>query len=151
MKQLSILLVVSSLLLAACGGTPIPDIEATVQAAIAATQAAQSTATVTPIPPTSTPTATPQPTNTSAPTVTPQPTRTPTPKPPTATPTVEPIIPEGWLMYEILSGGVIITYPPTWEVVTENPNSAELQNMQDENEFLFIAKVSADLNSEFDE
>jgi hypothetical protein len=40
MKHLFILLTLTSLLLAACGGTPTPDIEATVQAAIAATQAA---------------------------------------------------------------------------------------------------------------
>jgi hypothetical protein len=40
MKHLFILLTLTSLLLAACGGTPTPDIGATVQAAIAATQAA---------------------------------------------------------------------------------------------------------------
>jgi len=40
MKHLLILLTLASLLLAACGGTPTPNIEATVQAAIAATQAA---------------------------------------------------------------------------------------------------------------
>jgi len=40
MKHLFILLTLASLLLAACGGSPTPDIEATVQAAIAATQAA---------------------------------------------------------------------------------------------------------------
>jgi hypothetical protein len=40
MKHLFILTTLMSLLLAACGGTPAPDIEATVQAAIGATQAA---------------------------------------------------------------------------------------------------------------
>jgi hypothetical protein len=43
MKRLFFLLTLTSLLLAACGGTPTPDIEATVQAAVAATQAAQPT------------------------------------------------------------------------------------------------------------
>jgi len=38
MKRLFILLTLTSLLLTACGGTPTPDLEATVQAAIAATQ-----------------------------------------------------------------------------------------------------------------
>ncbi|TEU19215.1 MAG: DUF4091 domain-containing protein [Anaerolineales bacterium] len=49
MKQLFILLMLTSLLLAACGG-PTPDIEATVQAAVAATQAAQPTDTPVPEP-----------------------------------------------------------------------------------------------------
>jgi hypothetical protein len=60
MKQLFFLLTLTSLLLAACGGTPTPDMEATVQAAIEATQAAQSTEvpakpTHTPVPPADTP------------------------------------------------------------------------------------------------
>lgn len=71
MKQLLNPLVLMSLLLVACGGTPTPDIEATVQPN-------------TPKPtntPTSTPTNTPEPTNTptSTPTNTPEPTNTPTP------------------------------------------------------------------------
>lgn len=73
MKQLSAVLILSSLLLAACGSTstPTPDLEATVQAALAATQTAQ---------PTNTPTPTlPPPTDTPTPTSTPQlPTPTPT-------------------------------------------------------------------------
>lgn len=56
LKHLSTFLVVSSLLLTACAGTPTPDLEATVQAAIAATQAALPTATQI-ITPTDTPTA----------------------------------------------------------------------------------------------
>jgi hypothetical protein len=66
MKQLFILLTLASLLLAACGGTPPPDIEATVQAAVAATQTAQ-------------PTEMPA-----------KPTHTPMPEPPTDTPVPEP-------------------------------------------------------------
>jgi len=50
MKHTLILLTLTSLLLAACGGTPTPDIEATVQAAVAATQAAQPTETAAPGP-----------------------------------------------------------------------------------------------------
>ena len=89
MKQLLILLTLTSLLLAACGGTPTPDVEATVQAAVAATQAAQPAEE----PPTPKPTDTPKPTTTPIPpTATPiPPTNTPipptnTPIPPTATP-----------------------------------------------------------------
>jgi hypothetical protein len=50
MKRFFFLLTLTSLLLAACGGTPTPDIEATVQAAIAAAQAAQSTGVLAPEP-----------------------------------------------------------------------------------------------------
>lgn len=82
MKQLLILLTLTSLLLAACGGTPTPDVEATVQAAVAATQTAQPTEE----PPTPKPTDTPKPTTTPIPpTATPIP-PTNTPIPPTATP-----------------------------------------------------------------
>ena len=63
------------LLLAACGGTPTPDIEATVQAAVAATQTAQSAAM-----PAVEPTNTPMP-----------PADTPMPEPPTNTPVPEPV------------------------------------------------------------
>ncbi len=82
MRQLLILLTLASLLLAACGGTPTPDVEATVQAAVAATQTAQPTEE----PPT------PKPTDTLVPTATPIPPTatpippTPTPIPPTPTP-----------------------------------------------------------------
>jgi ABC-type glycerol-3-phosphate transport system substrate-binding protein len=41
MKRALILLTLTSLLISACGGTATPDLEATVQAAIAATQATQ--------------------------------------------------------------------------------------------------------------
>ena len=75
MKQLLILLALTSLLLAACGGTPTPDVAATVEAAVVATQTAQ---------PTEEPPA-PKPTDTPAPTATPVP-PTDTPIPPTATP-----------------------------------------------------------------
>ena len=80
------ILLLAVLFLIACGGTPTPDVEATAQAALAATQTAQPTNTLvpptdTPIPPTATPTATatftPTPTNTS--TATPTPTPTPHP------------------------------------------------------------------------
>jgi len=102
-KQLLILLTLMSLLLAACNGTPTPDVEATVQAAVAATQTAQPTEeppmpkptdtpvpmatlippTATPIPPTDTPIL---PTATSVP-------PTDTPVPPTATPVPPPATP----------------------------------------------------------
>lgn len=107
-----IILTLCSLLLTACGGTPTPDIEATVQAAIAATQTAQPTKTPTPdieatvqaaiaatqtAQPTNTPTPTetptPAPTETLTPTETPKPPETPSPTDtpaPTATPTPEP-------------------------------------------------------------
>ncbi len=89
MKQLLILLTLTSLLLVACSGTPTPDVEATVQAAVAATQTAQPTEE----PPTPKPTGTPAPTATPIlPTATAiPPTNTPilptaTPIPPTDTP-----------------------------------------------------------------
>jgi hypothetical protein len=92
MKHLFSLLTLTSLLLAACGGTPAPDIEATVQAAIAATQtasahieatvqaavAATQTAQSTAMP-------TPKPTDTPVP-----PTDTPVPEAPTNTPVPKP-------------------------------------------------------------
>jgi beta-xylosidase len=67
-----------SFLLAACGGIPTPDTEATPQETVAAIQPTQ-------------PTDTPMPTDTPTPnpTVTPEPTDTPVPIPPTATPVVE--------------------------------------------------------------
>ncbi len=68
MKSLSLLLVLSGLLLTACGGMPTPDLEATAQAALP------------------TATSTPRPTETPAPTDTPKPSATPTPTS-TATPT----------------------------------------------------------------
>jgi hypothetical protein len=77
MRHLLVLLTLLGLCVTACGGTPTPDLEATVVAAIAATQAAQ-------------PTDTPTPTSTNTPTLTntPQPTDTPTPlDTPTSTPT----------------------------------------------------------------
>jgi beta-xylosidase len=61
-----------SFLLAACGGIPTPDTEATPQATLAAIQPTQ-----------------PADTSTPNPTVTPEPTDTPVPVPPTATPVVE--------------------------------------------------------------
>jgi len=73
-------------MVSACAGTPTPDVEATAQAALAATQASQPTAT--PVPPTNTPTPVPPPTDTPEPptaTSTPVP-PTDTPEPPTATP-----------------------------------------------------------------
>ena len=86
----------SCLVLAACSASPTPDLEATVQAAVAATQTAQPTNTFTPEPtntptpePTDTPTAVP--TDTPVPTSTAKPTDTPTPTAvPTSTYTVTP-------------------------------------------------------------
>jgi len=79
----------------ACASTPTPDVEATEQAALAATQAAQPTDT--PVPPTDTPvpsTNTPTPTDTPVPpTDTPTPTDTPVPPTDTPTPTDTPIPP----------------------------------------------------------
>ena len=90
MRQLLILLVLSGLLLTACGGKPTPNLEATAQAAAAATQAAQPTDTPTPKP-----TDTPPPTDTPLP-----PTDTPiaptdTPIPPTETPNPYAELPQG--------------------------------------------------------
>lgn len=94
LKPYFLVLLLLSLFVSACGGTPPPDTAATEQAALAATEAAAPTDT--PIPPTDTPeppTETPVPTNTpEPPTDTPTPTDTPepptdTPEPPTETPT----------------------------------------------------------------
>ena len=74
MKRFFFLLTLASLLLAACGGVSTPDIEATVQAAIAATQTAQTTQIPAPRP-SNTPMS---PTDTSMPE---QPTNTPIPEP----------------------------------------------------------------------
>ncbi len=92
----------SCMVLAACTASPTPELEATVQAAVAATQAAQPTNTLTPEPtdtltpepsdtPTPEPTDTPVPTRTARPTETPMPTDTPEPtatQKPTDTPTL---------------------------------------------------------------
>ncbi len=84
MKHLLVFLaVLTCMVLAACSATPTPDLEATVQAAVAATQAAQPTNTFTPEP---TDTPTPEPTDTSTPTPTDTPTPVPTDTPvPTST------------------------------------------------------------------
>jgi cold shock CspA family protein/CheY-like chemotaxis protein len=99
MRRLLPFLTTMSLMLVACTATPTPDLEATVQAAIAATQAVQlvETPSLTPTlisTPKHTPTATPEPTNTATPvpptakpTATPEPTDTATLIPPTAKPT----------------------------------------------------------------
>ena len=83
-RYFSVLVVLISVLLASCRSTPTPDLEATIQAGVAATQAAQPTNTLTPEPrdtptpePTDTPTA--EPTDTPAPTSTARPTETPMP------------------------------------------------------------------------
>lgn len=76
MKQFLILLILMGLVLTACAGRPTPNIEATVQAALAATQTARPTNT--PLPPANT-------SITPAATPTDTPTLTPTPIPPTAT------------------------------------------------------------------
>lgn len=94
MKQVLITLMLSGLLLSACGGRPTPDMDATVQAAVVATLTALPTLTPTPAP-TETPTPTPTQTGTPTPTLTPTPTHTGTPTPtetgtPTPTPTGTP-------------------------------------------------------------
>lgn len=70
MKGLLLFLILMSLLLAACGSTPTPDVKATVQVAIAATLTAQ---------PTDTPMLTPRATPTPIPTFPPRPIATPPP------------------------------------------------------------------------
>ena len=72
--------------------SPTPDLDATVEAKLAATVEAMPTPTSTPTPsPTPTSTPTPSPTPTSTPTPSPTPTSTPTPSPtPTSTPTPSP-------------------------------------------------------------
>jgi hypothetical protein len=67
MKRLLVIAAASSLLFSGCGSTPTPHLEATIQAAVAATQAAQPTNTFTAEP---TETLTPQPTDTPMPTTT---------------------------------------------------------------------------------
>lgn len=98
MKQTPIILIVCGLVLTACGSAPTPDIEATVQVAIAATLTALPTNTPTAdleatvgaaiagaiaatqaAQPTHTPTSTPEPTQTPAPTDSPTPTDMPSP------------------------------------------------------------------------
>ena len=98
MKQLFTLITLTSLLLAACGGAPTPDIETTAQATVAATEAAQPTEmpapkpthTPMPEPPTDTP-APPQPPPSPADTPVPTPTLALTPTP---VPTVPVLLPE---------------------------------------------------------
>lgn len=84
-----------NIIVSACSGTPTPDLQATVQAAVNATQAAQATATPEPQP-TASPTEVPSPTplsQTNTPEIIPTLTPTPTPIPSTPTlssPTIEP-------------------------------------------------------------
>ena len=92
MKQLSILLIMSAALLAACGGTPAPDTDATGQSSIAPTHAAQTGDTPAPTnspTPESTDTVQIADTPTSIPTGTPEPIETSTPESPTETPAQE--------------------------------------------------------------
>jgi LysM repeat protein len=85
MKSVLVIVMLSGLLVSACGRQPTPDLEATVQAAVAAALTAQvtptpmATATLTP---TTTPTETPTETPTAVPTETPTPAPTDTPAPP---------------------------------------------------------------------
>jgi len=122
MRQLLIILTLSSLLVTACGGTPTPDIAATVGAAIAATLTALPTNTPTPdlaatvgaaiaatkaAQPTNTPTSTPIPTATLTPTESPTPTDTPSPlETPgsTATYTPEPTVTPSQVIHVVQEG-----------------------------------------------
>jgi hypothetical protein len=95
-RTITLVILVSSLFWAGCAGPSQAEIDATVQAALAATQTAQPTAThtpspspsplptntltVTPLPPTATPTGTPTPAPTLTNTPTPEPTPTSTPQ-----------------------------------------------------------------------
>ena len=107
-KKISIpALLLLSLLLPACAGTPAAEVATPTKVAAEATEIVQPTATsvpptATPVPPTATPvpptdtpvpptdTPTPKPTDTPAPTDTPTPKPTDTPEPPTSTPTPAP-------------------------------------------------------------
>jgi hypothetical protein len=110
-------------IISACSSAPPPNVEATVQAAVAATQAAQPTNTPTPKP-----TVTPVPTNTPAPTDTPA--STSTPKPPTLTPT-----PSGPLM-EILSLNDYVDRAGYLHIV------GEVENLSDQQAFEFIKAIA---------
>jgi LysM repeat protein len=81
MKSVLVIVMLSGLLLSACGRQPTPDLEATIQAAVAAALTAQVTQTPTPTA-TQTPTTTPSDTPTPVPTDTPVPPPTDTPVPP---------------------------------------------------------------------
>lgn len=109
MKQVLVTLMLSGLLLSACGRAPTPDLEAIVQAAVVATLTAQPSNTPAPTPtetPTSAPANTPPPTEapksteTPIPTDTPAPTATQTPGPTATPPPVVHVVQSG----ETLSG-----------------------------------------------
>ena len=113
LKSYVTLLVVSLMGIAcALAGTPTPDVNATVEAALVQTQAAQ---------PTSTPT--PQPTATTPPTFTPVPTDTPTPLPATPEESEDMVVSEdenGWSRYELADAGLAISLPPEWTPLDMN-------------------------------
>jgi basic membrane protein A len=131
-KYIWSLLVVTALLLSACG-TSQEDLDATatqIAAEIFATQTAQAptaTPTFTPTPtPTDTPTLTPTPTPTDTPSPTPTPTPTPTPPPtdtPTPTPPVAIDIPEGWVLY--IAGDLALALPERWQAIDVTEEGVE--------------------------
>jgi hypothetical protein len=90
MRRISVVLMLT-LILAACGGSPAPQTSTDPTSPPAAPPSPQATATPEP---TEAPTSTPRPTNTPAPTDTPEPTATPT-ELPTPTPPPEPVVFEG--------------------------------------------------------
>jgi hypothetical protein len=122
MKQLTLTLMLLTLLVAACGpAEPTADVERTVAAALEATQSAAPSATPTPVP-TNTDTPAPTPTPTAAPSETPTPAPSDTPPPsPTATEEPEPAsgiittpMEDGWVRYELPDVGVFLSLPPEW-------------------------------------
>jgi hypothetical protein len=109
LKLFSIVLILVVLTLACnlLSQTPTPDLEATVNAAVALTEAARPTIT-----PTKRPSLTP------TPSPTPAPTETPTPEPEPLTGEENLVITElenGWTRYEVLAGGFEISLPPDWK------------------------------------
>lgn len=143
---LAVLTLLLPLVATSCAGTPTPDIEATVAAAVAATQTAAPTNTPTPEP-----TDTPKPTDTPTPeptdTPTPEPTDTPTPKP-TNTPTpsssltgavsmLETKLETGETRYELPTENFSVVLPSDWQPVDldkmDFPEALETMGEQNEN------------------
>jgi hypothetical protein len=129
---LIITVILVNIIVSACSGTPTPDLQATVQAAVNATQAAQATATPEPQP-TASPTEVPSPTPlspTNTPEIIPTLTPTPTPIPPTPTlssPTIEPSPQETKELSSQLEEQII----GTWQFRMENQGGFEFRFLED--------------------